>query len=44
MRNVGRPVNLRDIGGYIGYNNKIVKKSLIFRSGEITEISDKDKS
>ncbi len=43
MRNVGRPVNLRDIGGYIGYNNKIVKKSLIFRSGEITEISDKDK-
>lgn len=40
---VKRPVNLRDLGGYLGKDGKRVKSLSLLRSGEITNISDDDK-
>ena len=42
MTLVERPVNLRDIGGYEGREGKTVKKMTLLRSGEITNITEKD--
>ncbi|HHX69196.1 MAG: tyrosine-protein phosphatase [Miniphocaeibacter sp.] len=44
MTLVERPVNLRDIGGYEGREGKTVKKMTLLRSGEITNITEKDKN
>ncbi len=43
MNLVKRPVNLRDLGGYLGKDGKRVKKLSLLRSGEITNISQEDK-
>ncbi|WP_100065447.1 tyrosine-protein phosphatase [Miniphocaeibacter massiliensis] len=43
MDRLKRPVNLRDLGGYIGIEEKKVKKFTLLRSGEVTELDKKDK-
>lgn len=39
MKNLIRPVNLRDLGGYLGVDDKRVKNFSLLRSGEVTNIS-----
>lgn len=43
MISISRPVNLRDLGGYVGYDGKIVKNDKLLRSGEVTKIDERDK-
>ncbi|MDL2301676.1 tyrosine-protein phosphatase [Lachnospiraceae bacterium OttesenSCG-928-D06] len=34
-------INLRDLGGYIGYEGKTVKKGLLYRSDQLSQLTEK---
>lgn len=42
MKLIKKPVNLRDIGGYKGQENRKVKKNKLLRSGEIAKLNKKE--
>ena len=41
---INNPVNFRDLGGKIGYNGKKIKSKKLLRSGQLTNLSDAERS
>lgn len=41
---INNPVNFRDLGGKVGYNGRKVKSRKLLRSGQLTNLSDKEKT